>query len=98
MLKLIKLLPFTAIAACVSPDAQIDLMKGAGSYGPANEWRYVFPENAYRGVIDDPAQLSKHHEWMIAKWLAQERRCEGGYRIIGRDVLTGMVVYNGVCK
>lgn len=98
MPKLINMLPCIAIAACVSPDAQMDLMKGAGSYGPANVWSYVFPENAYASVIDDAAQLRQQHQLMIAKWLAQERRCEGGHRITDRNVQNGMIVYNGVCK
>lgn len=92
------------LAALAAPsNAQnIDLMKGTGSMfraasGEAS-FRFVVPENAYRGLISDPAELKQQHEWLIGAWLGQTGNCARGYRIDGREVVTGMVVYTGRCR
>lgn len=89
-----------ALAACVDPNASIDLMKGQGSASTAPDgqrsFRFVIPANAYSGLISDPAQLSEQHELMLAQWAATG--CPDGYSVASRTVTSGMVVYSGPCR
>lgn len=88
------------LAGCGDPHTAVDLMKGQGSAFTAADgqrsFRYVVPENAYRGVVDDPADLRKQHEFLIGQWAAKD--CSGGYSIAKREVTGGMVIYSGPCR
>lgn len=90
-----------ALTAC-SPDTMVTLAKGAGSMTMTPDgqtgWRYVIPEGAYRGVVDDPAQLKAQHEYLIGAWLAQEGNCRGGFRTDSVSTVQGMTVYEGRCR
>ena len=93
-------LPLLMLAACVDPNTSIDLMKGQGSAFTApngqRSFRYVVPEDAYRGVIEDAATVRRQHEYLIGQWAAQG--CSGGYSIASSEVVQGMVVYSGPCR
>jgi hypothetical protein len=94
------LAPLMLLAGCVDTDASINLMKGQGSAFTApngqRSVRYVVPENAYRGVVDDAPTLRRQHEYLIGQWASQE--CQKGYSISSREVVSGMVVYSGPCR
>jgi hypothetical protein len=94
------LAPLMLLAGCVDTDASINLMKGQGSAFTApngqRSFRYVVPENVYRGVIDDAATLRKQHDFLIGQWASTG--CPGGYSVSSRDISQGMVIYSGPCR
>jgi hypothetical protein len=92
------------LAGCVGPDgnAAVDLMRGAGSaqVGPdgARSFTFAIPQNAYRGVIDDPAALERQHMLMLSQWAAREDACPNGYKVTKSEILEGVHVYSGPCR
>lgn len=92
--------PLALLSGCMDGPTNIDLMKGQGSAFTApngqRSFRFVVPENAYRGVVDDAPTLRKQHEYLIGQWASQE--CQKGYSIASREVVSGMVVYSGPCR
>lgn len=94
-------------AACIAlmgctPETTLALAKGAGSMTMTQDgqtgWRYVVPENAYRGVVDDPAQIRAQHEYLIGAWLAEGGNCRGGFKTDSMSSVQGMAVYEGRCR
>lgn len=105
MRPLLALAAVALVAGCVDPmgvdpSTSVAMMKGDGSVHTAPDgkktFHFVVPANAYRGVIDDPAELRKQHEYLIGQWASG--RCDKGYSITEVRNVSGMTSYTGPCR
>lgn len=85
-----------------NPDAALDLMAGSGAVArsPSGQttFRFVIQENAYAGLISDPAQQRAQDKQALAQWLGKQGACPSGYTVKPPINSDGMLIYEGACR
>jgi len=102
-------LALLGLAACTpdamlmtNPNAALDLMAGTGTVArsPSGQttFRWVIPENAYAGLIADPAQQREQDKQALAQWIGRQGICPSGYTVNQPINADGMLIYEGECR
>lgn len=85
-----------------NPNAALDLMAGTGTVArsPSGQttFRWVIPENAFAGLIPDPAQQREQDEQALAQWIGRQGICPSGYSVNPPINADGMLIYEGACR
>ena len=97
------------LAACTpntmlmtNPNAALDLMAGTGTVARApngqTTFRWVILENAFAGLIDDPAKQREQDQQALAQWIGRQGVCSSGYTVNPPINADGMLIYEGACR
>lgn len=98
-----------SLAACTpdamlmtNPNAALDFMAGTGSVARSQSgqttFRWVIPENAFSGLIAEPAQQREQDKQALAQWIGRQGICPSGYTVNPPINADGMLIYEGTCR
>ena len=85
-----------------NPDAALDLMAGTGTVArsPSGQttFRWVIPQDAFAGLIANPAQQREQDKQALAQWIGRQGVCPSGYTANPPINADGMLIYEGRCR